>query len=216
MTPMKRFVPAALLLMGVALLGATPALAAGGSVVLTPTGVEPTASGRATLSNVQRPYPPSLAQYKALLAVQCEGLTPNATYSVYRPRYSGNPGGDMVGVANETGTLSLSGSFYFSGSQIWVSVRNAEGVVVLTGTIRSSSSDQLWQDCGCKEVMPRSKRGRGRGMGESRLFRVSSSSFGLTGDKYHERAFVLHCGAETPVAGPLAGARAALGRRPGW
>ena len=123
---MRRFVPAAFFLMGVALLGATPALAAGGSVVLKPTGVEPGASGRATLSNVQRPYPPSLAQFKGLLVVQCKGLTPNATYSVY--------GTHMVGVASEAGTLSLSGSIYFSGSQISVGVYNAEGRV-LTGTI---------------------------------------------------------------------------------
>jgi hypothetical protein len=88
MNPMKRLGLAALLAVGVTLLASTPAQAKApkgedwGTILLTNVGVQPLASGEATLTDVT--YGPqgriAAPLYSGTLTVKCRNLTPGATY----------------------------------------------------------------------------------------------------------------------------------------
>ena len=96
MTLMRQFGLAALFVIGVALFTSTPALAVDfGTIELTNRGLEPGASGQATLTNVtflgfgsllssSPAYPSTYFEevYKGELTVTLEGLSPGATYRI--------------------------------------------------------------------------------------------------------------------------------------
>jgi hypothetical protein len=94
---MKRFGLAALFAIGVALFSCSPARA---QTTLMNTGVEPSASGQATLTKVKFLYAlqtetMNTVMYKGYLTVTCQGLTPGATYAT--------PGGTFTADRNGNG-----------------------------------------------------------------------------------------------------------------
>jgi hypothetical protein len=132
---MKRFRLAVLLAFAVALLG-TPAIAGkwyirSYTVALTPTGVEPGASGKATLEDLV-----FSDDGEAYLTVSCKGLTPGATYCV-RVWIDGGLAWTSPFTATRQGGGEAGGAipfwWYFPAA---VEVVNVQEVAVLTGTVR--------------------------------------------------------------------------------
>ena len=127
MSTMKRVRLAVLFLIAAAFFVATPALAAT-NAKLTPTGVEPSASGQARLAETTG-FPP---HFYGHLSVSCRGLTPGATYyfwaagSLYLWPFT----------ASATGTGKADGWIYFSWLGFPVGVMNANGDDVLTGKVQ--------------------------------------------------------------------------------
>jgi hypothetical protein len=96
------------------------------SCALTPTGIEPDASGQAKLTNATCywfEYPPNSV---GTLSLTCKGLTPNTQYST------------SVGLVTTEarGRLRASGTYAFNWpGSIWVVVCNADGDIVLEGLL---------------------------------------------------------------------------------
>jgi hypothetical protein len=110
-----------------ALFAGTPALAA---VQLTPTDVEPNASGRANLSQVKLIGIGTFDLYAGTLSITCKGLKPNAEYST--------PVG--IFMTSATGILKAEGQITFIKvpdwpTSIWVDVRDDTGQIVLSGSL---------------------------------------------------------------------------------
>jgi len=133
MSSMKRVRLAVVFLIVAALLAGTPALAGTHNVKLTPTGVEPSASGQARLAETTGLYP----NFYGHLSVSCKGLTPGATYyfwaTVYRYPYGWTYTWPFI--ASATGTGKADGWIYFTWLGFPVTVKNANGDDVLTGEV---------------------------------------------------------------------------------
>jgi hypothetical protein len=130
---MKRARLAVLFLIVAALLAGTPALASTHNVKLTPTGVEPGASGQARLAETTGFYP----NFYGHLSVSCKGLTPGATYYFWAsaPHLYGGWTYTWPFTASPTGTGKADGWIDFSWLGFPVGVMNAKGQDVLTGEV---------------------------------------------------------------------------------
>ena len=148
MSSMKRVPLAVLFLIAAALLAGTPAIARDVEVIpLLPVGDESTASGKATLSNLEVTWanPGAMeAYYQGRVRVTCAGLTPGAMYEVWTNQW--HPGGWVLGdfQASGRGTGAAGG---WVGWSVWTSplsvlvVRvdeNADGTFVYTTVLAGS------------------------------------------------------------------------------
>ena len=137
MSIVKRVQLAAVFLIVAMLVAGTSAQAGGGyRVDLTSTGVEPGASGEASLYHIVQIGKWVLDAYKADLTVRCEGLSPGTTYYVSSWTYNNGP--VLVGqgalTPTKRGTRQVTfEEIMFWGGDIEVTVTNADGAVVLTG-----------------------------------------------------------------------------------
>ena len=128
MRSMKRVQRTVLFLIFTALFAASTALAGrGANVKLTPTGIEPDASGQAKLTNLKLLYFSTLGDvYSGTLSITCSGLAPNADYST------------TLGIVRTSanGTLNANGRIRVArGWPIGVVVYNVAGNLVLSGTL---------------------------------------------------------------------------------
>ena len=133
MRSMKLFQLAVLFLIAAAVLAGTPALAAT-NAKLTPTGVEPSASGQARLAETTGLYP----NFYGHLSVSCRGLTPGATYYFWATVYHDPYGWTWTWpfTASATGTGKADAWIHFSRLGFPVGVKNANGDDVLTGKLQ--------------------------------------------------------------------------------
>ena len=133
MSTMKRVRLAVLLLIAAAFFVATPALAAT-NAKLTPTGVEPSASGQARLAETTG-LP---SHFHGHLSVSCKGLTPGATYYFWAsaPLLYGGWTYTWPFTASATGTGKADGWIDFAWLGFPVGVMNADGKDVLTGKVQ--------------------------------------------------------------------------------
>ncbi len=131
MDPMKRVRLAVLFLVGAVLLTGTTALAAT-TVELTPTDVEPDASGLAKMTAVtmaKKGEEPGTAS--GTLTVTCQGLTPNSPYRVTGSRFVGG-----IFDTNSDGLLYAQLRVHFLPAEpLLIVVGNADGAVVLYGEL---------------------------------------------------------------------------------
>ena len=149
MRSMKLFQLVVLFLIVAAVFAGTTAPAVGGDsqrtvIQLTPTGAEPDASGKATLSNLQTTWGRRWGvYYQGRLKVKCAGLTPGAVYEVRTNQFG--PNGWVVWdfQASGSGRGTAGGSIQWSGMTSPLSVavvridETPEGTVdtvVLTGS----------------------------------------------------------------------------------
>jgi hypothetical protein len=147
---MKLFQLVVLFVIVAAILAGASAPAVGGDskstvIQLTPTGAEPTAWGKATLSNLKITWSRGNwgVSYQGRLKVQCAGLTPGAVYEVRTNQFGPNGWVMWDFQASGSGSGTAGGSIQWSGMTSPLSVavvridETPEGTVdtvVLTGS----------------------------------------------------------------------------------
>ena len=133
MSTMRPVLLTVVFLIAAALVAGTSALAST-NAKLTPTGIEPSASGQARLAETTGLYP----NFYGHLSVSCRGLTPGATYYFWATVYHDPYGWTFTWpfTASATGTGKADGWIHFSRLGFPIGVKNANGEDVLTGEVQ--------------------------------------------------------------------------------